>query len=555
MPWPFETHPKCLRYERTAGVKDPPVPRDRLLKPRFRFPGSSFDEVARAFEIGHLVSEAVYAGDGCWDCPGDYPSPIRNCANRVRGYAIASRVLGDETYRIRAAEGIGYLLRAQYPEGDFPCFDKSHNGVRGPEDGLFETAAAGRALIEHHRSSGDARCLEASRVAAEWEMACPLSSNVRDNMAAVSHLVAHHEAAPDARVIESAVERARASAITNQLACGGWPGRDSWMWNHGTITRGLADLLRVLPEGHAFEHDLRACLTAALNRSIRLQAASGEALPNFRVHVRGHTCAHTLDALLAARGLFGDAFEDCIRGIVRFRLARTPDESFARAYAGTWRNYVGARERVRDAATGETAWRAQLDHFVKDTDLGEVAVGALDYQPAERSASSGSVRWVAASSERTGGGAQRIDFVGGPVVGGMGWSIPAGALTPGMRYRFAASVRCSGDTQTLPLVFCSADGESAAEFTRESPTFGSYSIVSICFTAAAEANTVWVWSFDHSSSSGLRMRGAALASITVDEAMIADAGRPLPPWDPALDAFERHQDMILLPTAEWLSRP
>jgi hypothetical protein len=322
------------------------------------------------------------------------------------------------------------------------------------------------------------------------------------------------------------------------------------MWSHGLITRALADLLRVLPAGQSFEADLRASLIAALNRAVRLQAASGEVLPNRRVHVRGHTCAHILDALLAARPVLGDALDNCIRGIVRYRLSKTPDVDFARAYADRWRAYAEGRTRAREAATGETAWRAQFSHSVKDAELGEVAIGAFPCRPPGRDAAPPNVQWTAVTSERTGGGAQEIVFRGDSVAGGIGWGIPEGTLTPGRRYRFAASVRCSGDPRSLPHVVCSAragtrrlesDPISDCEFTRENPTFDAYSDLSVCFTASREAHYVYVWLPEDGPD-----------AMTVDEAVVTDAGRPSPVWAPVLDAFDRDPDLIILASAAYL---
>ena len=545
----FEPGRRYLRWERNAGVADPPVPRDRLLKPRFRFPQSPREEIVRAIEVGHLLSEGVYAGDGCWDCPGDYPNLVHRAANRVLGYIAACRVLGGDVYRRRALEGLEHLLRTQCSEGDFPCFDRSHKGIRGLEEGLFETAAAGRALLAGYQLTWDTRFLDASRAAADWERACPPDPSVRDSMAAVSHLAAQYEATSDERALESAIERAGA-AISTQLPFGGWSARDSWIWNHGVIARGLADLLRVLPAGHSLEADLRASLIAALNRAVRLQAASGEVMPNPRVRVRGHMCAQIMDALVAARPALGDALDNCIRGIARYRLSKTRDAAFARAYGDRWRAYSDGRTHAREAATGDAAWTAQFGRFAKDAELGEVAIGAFASHPPGRDPGPRDVQWAAVTSERTGGGAQEIAFRGGSAAGGIGWAIPEGMLTSGRRCRFTASVRCSGDPRALPAIVCSVyagsrrrewDPITDCEFTRENPTVDSYSNVSVCFTASREAHYVYVWTPTEGP-----------ASMAVDEAVVVDAGRPLPDWSPALDAFDRDPDLIVLVTAGYL---
>ena len=546
---------RLLEVEKTAGLAELPVPRDRVLASRFAFRPPSPGDVREAFEIGHAVSEVFHTGDAFWDSPGEFPSLVRNTSNRVIGYVHGFRSTGRDIYRARVLDGLDYLLRVQCDDGDFPWFYRSNRGVRNRDDGLFETGIAGRAFVKGFRLTGDARFLDASERAARWEIECPVSDKNNYNMFAVWHLAAHYALTGESWALDAAVEKTRLGGIPNQLDSGGWPGHNSWMWYHGIIVRGMAELARVLPEGHSFREELMASLTAAVNRAVREQTRSGEIPPNPGVRLRGHTCPFILSGLVTARSLFGDALDTCLRGLMRFRLRKAPDLAFVGALERVWRDYEAARRSARRAATGEVVWAAAFDRFVDDPVWGRRTPDVFacwypcnDLDPTHH-------RWDETRSVSSGGAAQRIFSSGARLLGGMGWSIPRGVLTPGRRYRFTARVRGSGTPQSLPLVLCSAyagrsrpewDPFTGCEFTRENPSFGSFSEVSTRFVAAARTNRVYTWAM--SSDIG----ESDMVGIEVDSAWITDAGKPLPQWDRSLDRFDSQPDMLLLPVGMYM---
>lgn len=546
---------RMLDLEKSAGLNEPEVPRDRFLKSRFRFPAPSRQEVVRAFEIGHTLSEIVYAGDGYWDCPGEYTNTLRYTSNRVLGYISGYRATGIDIYRQRALEGMEYILRHQSPEGDFPWYYNSNRGVYNRNDGLFEAGIAGRMFIEGYRLTGDERWLEASEKTARWEMDCPISPNNNYNMFAVWHLASHYEVTKDKAALESAVEKTRLGGMPGQLKSGGWPEHNSWMWYHGIIVRGMAALYATLPDDHPFKEELRPSLTAAINRAIREQAGTGEVTPNPKIKCKGHTCPFILNGLLEGRRGFGDVFDNCIFGLMRYRIRKLPDEWGIREYASAWKAYSAARDAAISRATGEVVWRADFGRFVKDVEWGEVVPDAFncwypcnEFDPACQ-------QWRKCESDRTCSPAQEIVSCGAKLFGGMGWSIPGGVLIPGRRYRFSASVKCKGDLQSMPLVMCSAyagkkrptwDPFSECNFSRENSSFEQFSEVSVTFTASREANYVYVWAM------GSEIGADQSVSLIVDEASISDAGAPLPKWDHKLDDFDSQTDMLLLPTGIYL---
>lgn len=546
---------RLLEIEEGAGLASPPVPRDRLLAPRFSFRAPMFQQVRDAFLAAHAVSEVFYSGGGVWDCPGEFRSEVRHTSNRVLGYIRACRALGDEAFRARAVEGLDYLLEVQAADGDIPWFHRSYRGIRNREDGLFETGIAGRAFVEGFQLTGSERFLEASARAAEWEIGCPISPNNNYNMFAVWHLAGHYAVTGDARFLQAAIEKTRLGGFPGQLPSGGWPRHNSWIWYHGIIVRGMAELARVLPEGHPFGPELKGSLTAAINRALAEQLRSGEVPPNPGVRIRGHTCPFILNGLLTARPLFGDCLDACLHGIMQFRLRRTPDPELVRSLAEIWSAYVAGRDAARRAATGETVWRADFSRFVDDPLWGRKTPDTFccwypcnDPDPACH-------RWEIGLSERTGAACQRITVSGRPLLGGMGWNVPADALVSGRRYRFTARVRCSGEPERVSLVLCSAyagknrpdwDPFTGCEFTRENPSFGEFSEVSTTFVASKNTNRVFVWLMCRDLSPGTSV------SFEVDEAVITDAGEPLPRWKNPLERIENQTDMILLPTGHYL---
>ncbi len=316
----------------------------------------------------------------------------------------------------------------------------------------------------------------------------------------------------------------------------------------------MAELLRVLPKDHVFRPELTESLIGALNRAIREQRASGEVPPNPRFRTRGHTCAFILHALLVARQSFGAALDNCIDGIMDYRLGKLPDESLVRELADAWSGYARQRQAAREAATNEAVWRADLDRVVRDAEWGRMAVGAFncwypcnDFHPSNQ-------QWSSITSERTGRTAQQITSAGARLFGGMGWQVPRNALVRGRRYRFTAWTKCAGAPGKVPLVLCSAysgrqkpcwDPFTSCEFTRENPT-QDYAPISVCFMAGGEATYVYVWTM------GADLGAGESVSLLVDEAVVSDAGLPFPQLGASLDAYEGDPYMILLPTGAYL---
>lgn len=549
-----KAEPSKFDIEKVAGVNEPAVPRNRLLEPRFKFTAPSHEDVIRVFEMAHAYSEVVYKGNGYWDTPGDYKSTVRNTSNRVLGYMAAYRALGKDIYKQRAGEGLEYLLQVQSEDGDFPWYTSSYRGIYNRGDGLFEAGIAGRAFIEGYKLTKDKRYLDASRRVARWEMDCPVSPNNNYNMFAVWHLVEHYRITKSTEALESAIEKTKLGGIPGQMPYGGWPEHNSWLWYHGIIVRGLADLYNVLPDDHPFKSELKASLIASINRGLHDQMVSGEIPPNIGATRKPNTSPFMFQALLMARRSLGSQLDNSIYGLMQNWIHIQPDDTDLRNYTEAWKSYNTAREAARKSATGKAVWSADFSRFKNSDDWGEMADAAFNCWYPMNDFKIGCQIWKKVTSERTGSNAQEIVSKGVKLFGGMGWTIPEGILVPGRSYRFTASVKCTGNSDTMPLVLASAytgekrpvwDPASGCVSTRENPTFDSFSKVSVVFTAASNMNNVYVWTM------GRDIAQNNSVSLIVDEAVITDAGNPLPEWNRSQSSYD-NSDMSLLPLGLYL---
>lgn len=549
-----QAEPTREETERLAGVNAMEVPRDRLLPPRYKFDAPSYEEVVHYFETCHEIAEVTYKGGGYWDTPGEYRSNIRQTSNRVLGYLAGYRALGREIYKQRALEGLEYLLKMQSADGDFPWFNNSYRGIYNRDDGLFEAGIAGRAFIEGYKLTRDKRFLDASRKVAQWEIDCPISQNNNYNMFAVWHLVDHYRITRSKAALESAIEKTRLGGMPEQMPYGGWPGHNSWLWYHGIIVRGMADLCSVLPDDHPFKPELKASLTAALNRALHEQQASGAIPPNEGVTSRVNT--HFMhQALIMSRGMFGSELDNSIHGLMGLLIRSRADDADIRAYEKAWKEYDAARESARRTVTDKVVWRADLSKTSTDPVWGEMSEGAINCWYPMNDFEPGRQVWRKTVSERTGSDAREISSRGVRLFGGMGWIIPQGTLVPGKYYRFTASAKCTGTPETMPILVASSysgtkrdgwDPASGCLLGRENPTFDSFSEVSIPFTASKDMNSVYVWTM------GKEIAENASVSLIVDEARITDEGEPLPNWNPRVQPYNQPQDMVLLPVGLYL---
>ena len=250
------------------------------------------------FEPLHAASEALYDGNGSWGCKRHgWRMPLRDAAWRADVYgALAQRggQVQGEVYRRRAAEAIGYLLRAQ-AEGGTGVFGFPAD-VRHPEfgskvaqvmqrcpacvhQGWIITLPAGdvaelyydhghalAAVARAYQRTGNPALLPAVRQGADWALDQPLTRNVNYLSSLSKGLSLAWRATGDARYLERAVALHRQGILPLIGPSGdALDPHNAQLEYHGFIVSGLVALRQALPGGHAFvgEADRALALTAA----------------------------------------------------------------------------------------------------------------------------------------------------------------------------------------------------------------------------------------------------------------------------------------------------
>jgi len=274
-----------------AGKESPgrldPVPDDRLLEPRAKFPKPSLAHLQACFAHIHALSEAAYHGNGVWAdrdpkrlallpeasrplnvIDPKFPPLYRNTAWRMIGYEYAFRATGDKAYLALIRAGADYLVREQQPDGSFLYWRGQEDGWPGSPHLLFCTASPGLALLDAYRLTRERKYLEAALRAAEWLIQADVSPNNNYNSFAAWALCEIYRETGDRRFLENAVEKTVRGVYPDQLPNGAWAGHNSWIFYHAIIVRGFAALYGALPDGHPEKPGLRRRLVRALNHLV-----------------------------------------------------------------------------------------------------------------------------------------------------------------------------------------------------------------------------------------------------------------------------------------------
>lgn len=535
-----------------------PVPRDCLLKSRYHFAAPLQTQVSKAFQAAHEISEALYLGGGIW--AGEAPIPlIRFTSRRVIGYACAYRVLANPVYLTRAREGLEYLLREQKPSGTFVWYYRSTRGIDNQNDGLYETAIAGCALVEGYRLLGDVRYLLASEKAARWVMACPISPNTNYNMFAVWHLAALYRETQKSDYLEAAVYRTKEGGIPGQFASGGWPGHNSWSWYHGIIVRGMAELYNVLSVDHPFRIELQPSLMTAINRLIREQDITGHIPANPGIADDHHRMSHPLHGLLLARESFGAILDNCIHGIQQFRIATEPTFLEVEEFKQAREQWVKETAERRRYIKNDRIWFDGFEQFDKDATWGDVARGWFNCWYPLNDPTPGQISWICnKGAQRSGNSCLEYTCRDPKVFSGVGFRVPKGLLIPGDSYRFEVWVKCRESRAAkgcIDLVYISAysgqfrdgwDCLTNCTIMNEEPSFDDYSKLGVRFTAQADTTYLYVYLRADSIPIG------ETVSMFLDKAELFHEGKPLPDWKSPLKYDDWDCDVMV--TGAYLER-
>jgi hypothetical protein len=254
---------------------DEPVPDDRLLMVKHKFPRPDAAAVLKRFEAHHAASEKRYRGDGSWESrdtlagkPGgeQMPPDLRAIYQRVEGYIGAHAATKKDIYLQRVKEGATFLLKTQ-----------QETGVIG--DSYYSSGQAGVALIHAWQQTGDKKYLDAvRRVVGHFSQVEP-SWNYNYNMMLTEAALAWAQATDNYYKVGATLQTEMLqSTLREQRPWGGWAGHNSRIGYHCANMSAFCQLHQTLPQEKKHD-DLRAQLRrrviAALNRMIREQVAAG----------------------------------------------------------------------------------------------------------------------------------------------------------------------------------------------------------------------------------------------------------------------------------------
>jgi len=258
----------------------------------------------------HAESEAYYDGEGGWESLAemghteysDADTPcFRGTARRVLAYLAAYETTEVAIYKVRAEEGLAFLLANQSADGRFDTQGTAGEVARGRSDrgDAYPTALAGRALVEGYDKLGDTAYLAASQSAGNWEISGAIhqdETNPLESLASfknanhvgfiIWHLAAHHKVQSNATFLERALWGAR-QLLQWQIKDGG-ESDGTWYWYEGSeekklvyhsITlRGLLEVYSALEAKGSNADDkveIETAIFRALNYLIRWQMDDG----------------------------------------------------------------------------------------------------------------------------------------------------------------------------------------------------------------------------------------------------------------------------------------
>ncbi len=458
------------------------VPRDQLLQSIYTFEPVKRETVESTFKKAHRLSEDVYRGKGRWE-----PGPIRHTSRRVIAYLCAHAATEERSYLRRAKEGLEFLLQEQRSAGNFLWTHHSHEGWDRLDHCYYDTGIAGRAFVYGAKILGDPRYLEASKRAADWAIPFPISPNNNYNLFAVWHLAAHYRMTRDPACLEAAIHKTREGGFPEQLPGGGWPGHNSWIWYHGIILRGMAELLDVLPEGHPFIPELQASLIAGFNRIIREQRKTGQAPPNPGSMEKTHKNVFCLDAALIAEPAY-PGLTNTINGLAHFLLKEF--RSVKRIGKTIWPEPPEARDEI--------LWKADLNTNQSMEGWGQMPAGSFRCWFPGFEPESGDICFSPEQVYgRNGSPCIEIKHLKGRGHCGFGFRMPESAVVSGRYYRLSAWMRVHESHRaqgTATMCYLSAysgperpswDAHTGCEFTLETPAIGYYRPIYVDFRAGS----------------------------------------------------------------------
>ncbi len=236
--------------------------------------------------------------------PARMKNGLRGAGRPVIAYSILFRLEADKQreYLRLIREGADYLLNIQRKDGLFPFPDLrgDHRLFEPMIDRLlrqkpkalvdgwiidalngdlqYDNGICGVAMVEAYKVTKEKRYLESARMASNWAMQQPLSTNWNYNAFSVWLLARYAQVSGDKKYLDAAMEKMKVGILPGQMKNGRWfDPHNARLVYHGIIVRGMLDVYRILDEGHEFQETLRDALVRALDNTaseIRKHGAS-----------------------------------------------------------------------------------------------------------------------------------------------------------------------------------------------------------------------------------------------------------------------------------------
>jgi hypothetical protein len=248
------------------------------LFPKYPFadPLPDMASLQAQFVTWHTHKEAIYVEPGIWsNLIMKAYGYDHNCAFIMEPYAYACLYLDRQPiYEQRVREACDRLVREQSPSGVFLCYHFSAN-PQPFEGGAFGHGSASEALCLGYRVLGDPRYLEASRRAADAYPLYALENNTNYMAFVLWHLAELSELTGETSYLDVAAWYAQYGIIRGMNPSGTHPGHNYYS-AYGNITlKGLAKLIRLLPDSHPFHPVLKERILRFTNQMLARQRVNG----------------------------------------------------------------------------------------------------------------------------------------------------------------------------------------------------------------------------------------------------------------------------------------
>jgi hypothetical protein len=239
---------------------------NEILSSNYTYPSPTVQDIDKWWNRIDYLSETFHRPDGAWGngysdlseigsvCNSTHPL-TRQTAHAVMGYIYAYQTYKDPIYKLRAIDGLQWLLDEQIKTdedaGAFSWYCTATD-IELDAAGMYETGLAGKALVYGYREFNDTRYLNAARNASLWEVKYLSSWNHNINAFAVSFLVEYYRTTGEQFSLDRSIYIAK-TMIAKQNSAGYFDdiyNHNQIAYYHEIITRSLIELLTVMPANH-----------------------------------------------------------------------------------------------------------------------------------------------------------------------------------------------------------------------------------------------------------------------------------------------------------------